>query len=409
MSKKSNQIVKLAQKVELPQELPDTDLEGTLLERGMYAVMLRQIPSARAKAAVLSLRKAYTDYNEARVSQAQELAEIIAPSGNGFTRLAKYIPAARELKSYLQAIYQNTHGLDLKDLEEDPAGVGRALAAADEIGTALVSYLIFLAEGGELPVLAGTIRVMDRLGVMTRTNSVRKAREALDSSIPAKHRLAVSFALGVIADRWCDSRKPMCWECPLLDDCPNGQKVHKDWLVQQERLTKQRAKEETRAAALAIKEEARLKREQERDAKAKVAALQKDKRRRDKANREAAKKKEADRKKKEIEKLNAAAARKRERDAEKQKTAAAKKKSASKKKAAKKGKQVVAKKSAKKATKPVAKKTAKKATKTAAKPTTKKKAATAKKTTKKAAKKATKKAAKKATKKKVAKKTPRRK
>ena len=406
MSKKSNQIVKLAEKVELPQELPDTDLEGTLLERGMYAVMLREIPSARAKAAVLSLRKAYTDYNEARVSQLQELAELIAPSGKGYTRLAKYIPAARELKSYLQAIYQNTHGLDLKELEDDPAGVGRTLAAAPEIGTALVTYLIYLADGGELPVLAGTIRVLDRLGAMTRTNSVRKAREALDSSIPAKHRLAVSFALGVIADRWCDSRKPMCWECPLLADCPNGQKVHKDWLVQQERLTKQRAKEEARAAALAIKEEARMKREQERDAKAKVAALQKEKRTREKANREAAKKKEADRKKKEVEKLKAAAAKKREREAEKLKAAAVKKKKASKKKTAKKAKKTVTKKAAKKVTKKAAKKTAKKA----AKKTTKKavKKATAKKATKKATKKAAKKAAKK-TAKKTAKKSPRRK
>jgi len=390
VSKKSDLIQDLVAKVELPHELPSTDMEGTLLERGLYAILLREIPASRARSAVQELRKDYEDYNEARVSQAQELAGAIAPKGKGLARLAKYLPAARLTKRYLQAVFQETHGLDLEFIVEDPVAGGRQLASIELLGGALTSYLLFVAEGGEMPVLAGTIRVLDRLGVMTRTSSVRKAREGLSGLIDEKDRLRVSYALAMVSDRWCDSRKPACWDCALLDDCPNGKKVFKEWKVQQERLEKQRAKEEVRMAAVAKKDAARALREAEREVKRRAADAKKAKRSREMLKREASKRVELQRKK--------AAAAKIIEDKKKAvaKEVAAKKKAASRKKAAAKkkaSKKATAKKVVKKATtkkvvkKPAAKKASTKKT-TAKKASTAKKRPAAKKTVAKKAKKA---------------------
>lgn len=409
MSKKSDLIQGLVAKVELPYPLPETGVEGTLLERGLYAVLLRELPESRARSAVAALGSKYVDYNEVRVSQAQEIALVIAPKGKGLDRLSKYLPAARLVKQYLQAIFQEIHGLDLEELKTDPVGFGRQLATIELLGASITSYLLYTAEEGELPVLAGPIRVLDRINAMARTSSVRKAREILDPMIKASDRLRVSFTLGIVADQWCDSRKPICWECPFLDTCPNGKKVYKEWVVQQERLAKQREKEEIRAAALAKKEEARAKREAEREAKALVAAQKKAEKDRSKMRKAKAKQLEAAKKKNLLRK----AADKKKADAVKKK-AAAKKKASSKKKASKSKKKATKKAAApKKSAKKVAKKASKKSA--AKKSATKKKApvkkASAKKATKKKApakkatkKKAAKKPAKKVTKKKAAKK-----
>lgn len=404
VSKKSDLLKKLIEKIELPHALPSTDVEGTLLEQGMFVVLMRELPESRAKSCLAALRKHYSDYNETRVSQPQEIAQVIAPKGKGLARLSKYLPAARLLKTYLQTIFQETHGLDLEEMRTDPVGVGRTLAGLEFVGTSLSSYLLYLAEDGEMPVLSGSVRVLDRLTLMTRTSSVRKAREAIAGLVGREDRLGAAFALGLVADRWCDSRKPLCWDCALLADCPNGKKVHKEWLVQQERLAKLKEKEDARAAVLAIKDEARAKREAVRDAKAQEVAAKKAAKTREKAKKLAVAKSAVERKKK------VAALRKvSEREQAKKKAAELKKAKAAKKKAASKAKKKASAKKAapKKAPKKAAKAAPKKAAKKSVKKVTKKpaKKATSKKTAKKVTTKATKKATKKVAKK-VAKKAP---
>ncbi|MCB9916497.1 MAG: hypothetical protein H6828_15320 [Planctomycetes bacterium] len=381
MSKKSDLAAKLLEKVELPHPLPEAPEGCTILEAGMYAVLLRDMPPARAKAALEALRKAYPDYNETRVAQAQEIAEVIAPKGKGVARLDKYKPAARLVQAYLKEVFQKSHGLDFEFVNEDPNAGMKTLSQMDFIGTALAGYLLWLMDPTGTPATPGLVRTLDRLGLMTRTSSMRKAREALDKVVPDKERLAYAYGFGVVADRWC-GKKPICWECPLLDACSTGKKIHKDWKVQQERLEKQRAKEDARQAILEKKEAARRKRDEEREAKRLEAEAKK-------AEREAQRlaliaKKVAER--------EAAAAKK---AAEKKKADEAKKKAAAQKKAAPKKaapKKVAKKAAAKKpaAKKPAAKKVVKKAAKKVAKKTTTKKAATTKKPAKKkTAKKAT--------------------
>lgn len=353
MSKKSDQIAKLLGRKDLLESLPDTGIEGSLLELGMYAVLLREVAPPRAVSIVQAMRKGYDDLNEARVAQAQELAEVIAPRGKGIAHLAKHVPAARLVKLYLQEVFQRTHGLDLDFLIEDPVGGARVVSQMPLLGSAAGSYLLYLAEKGEMPVSAGIVRVLDRLGVMTRTSSVRKVRDSLEGLVREEDRLPLAFILGQIVDRWCETRKPTCWECPMLEQCPAGKKVHREWKVQQERLEKQRRKEDARRLAQEKRDAQRRAREEERERKRlemedRKRQRQVEKERRDaerleaKKQREAERKKAAEAKKKEAERKREAERKKVEarKKAEAKRTAVAKKKAEARKKAATKKKPV---------------------------------------------------------------------
>lgn len=377
-TKKSDRISKLLSSVELRTELPGSLADRTLLEHGMFAVLLRHMAAPKALSALSSMSKAFPDWNELRVSQAQEIADAMAPRSKSKTRNASLLEAARAAKEYLFQVFQETHGLDLEFMRTDPSSGVKQLSAIPVLGNELAAYLAWVAEDHALPVSGGIVRVLDRLGAMARTSSMKKARESLEPLVDAQDALRFGMVVGMVADRWCDSRKPTCWECPLAPDCPMGKKVSKDWEAQQKRLAIQRAKEEARAEVARKKEAARLAREAEKERK--------------RLEREA----ELQRKKMHRDALANAKKNAQKAEAAKQKAAAARKKAAAKKKPS-------AKPAAKKATKKVTKKPAAKATKKVAKPATKKvtkksttKPAAAKKSTvKQATKKVTKKAAKK--------------
>jgi len=414
---KTKTVAELLQKIELGWPVPSPLDEATLLEQGMHAVVLRHVEGKKAAAAVERLRAGYADWNELRVAQAQEIANCMRLGARG-------LDAARDVRVYLQEVFQQSHGVDLEFLRDDAQASARFVTQLPFMGLGTAHFLLWLANGRQLPITAGLVRVLDRLGLISRTASVKKARAAIQPLIPAgkngSSETEVDFIvrLGEIASRWCDPRKPLCHQCTLVDDCKHGAKVFRDWKVQQERLGAQREREAMRQEALRKKEDEKRRREQERQLRKARATEEKRKREVARKARIEGKKREAEekrlakgkaklaaQKKRDDDKKKAAAAKKKA-EAERKKKAAAKKKAGTKKKAAKKPspKKPAAKKPAPK--KPAPKKPAKKATRKAAKKPTKKPAA--KKPAKKpAAKKA---AAKKAAKKKpAARKTSRRK
>ena len=343
--------------------------EFDLLEHGLMYVLTRELTPKQADATVRSLRVSWPDWNELRVSQVQELLDSIKTKSED-TALA----AGKLVLEYLQDVFIHNHGFDLGFIAEDLAAGGKAVATWPSLGVPGAHYLQWVAGDSVMPVTAGLVRVFDRLGLVERTQSYRKGLDQLSAVATGKGAGALEFALqfGIVAESWCDSRKPLCHDCPLVEDCPTGAKNFVEWKASQERQAIQRAKEEERERKRAEAEAKREARRVERDAKKTAVAMRKAK---------------ADAKKKAAKKAV--------------KKPAAKK--AAKKKAAKKvAKKPATKKAASKkaATKKVTKK---KATKKVTKKTTKK--AAPKKATKKAApKKAAKKAVKKTATKKVAKK-----
>jgi endonuclease III len=292
---KSEQVAGLLKKIELGWSIPAPLEQADLLEQGLHAVLQRHFDAKKAAATIKNLKARYPDWNELRVAQSQEIVE----AGKFGARGAK---AARDTREYLQEVFQHSHGLSLEFLREDPQATARFASSVPFIGLGTVHYLMWLAQKGELPVTGGLVRVLDRLGLVARTASLKKAREGLKPVIPARtgegDNVELEFAvrLGEVGSRWCDARKPLCHLCVLVEDCRHGKKVYRDWKVQQQRLEAQRAREAARMEALRLKEQAKAEREAERARKKAAADEQKRQRERERQEKVAAKKRQAEEK-----------------------------------------------------------------------------------------------------------------
>jgi len=269
VSKKTDLTVKLLAKIQPEHPLPEPLSEANLLEQGLYAILLRKLSPKEAKDTVVRLRNAYKDWNELRICQAQEI--------NGHLDLgSKGMSAAADVREYLQEVFQRSHGMELEFLRDDVQGSQRFVSILPFIGMGTAHYLLWLASKGELPVTPALMRVLDRVGLVSRTASPKKARAAIEPIVPngKEHEFAVRF--GEVASRWCDARKPLCHQCVLVDDCKHGKKAFRDWKIAQERLEQQRAREAARLAILQKKEDE--KRKKEEDKRKKREAIEADKR-----------------------------------------------------------------------------------------------------------------------------------
>jgi endonuclease III len=266
---------------------PPAPLEdGDLLQQGLLFVLSRTLTEAQAHQTVRALRAAYPDWNELRISQIQEFREQVKTKSDDTARAA-----CNDVRTYLQEIFQENHGFDLEFMRDDPAAAGKMISELKFLGGGAGHLLLSLASNGELPVTQGIVRVLDRVGVVARAGSVKKAKEKLAPLVPEARVRDFALRLGEVAERYCDPKKPICWECPLVEGCKHGRRVQKDWMAQQKRLEVQRKKEEKRLEILRKKDEAREKREAERSRKKAEAAARK-------AERELAKRKRAEEAKK---------------------------------------------------------------------------------------------------------------
>lgn len=343
MTKKSDQVVKLLEKIKPRWPLPAPAKDFNLLEHGMLAVLLRHVDQRKAEHAVAHLRKAYPDWNEMRVAQAQEVAAQMLGLGRRAPRadVDPWLAAARDAREFLQEVYQKTHGLELESLREDLSASAKLVQQMPHLGLAGGGFLLWLAGDKQLPVHSALVRVLDRLGLVTRAGLSKKARDVVSPLVPDGGELRFVQVFGEVADRWCDARKPICWECPLVEDCPFGKKVRSEHKVQMERLEVQRKKDDARRALVEKKEADKKKREEDRAAKKAAVIAEKLERQRARLAAAAAKKKaieDAKAKAKADAAKKKAAAEKAKADAAKAKAEAARKAAEKARKAKKSGK-----------------------------------------------------------------------
>jgi endonuclease III len=275
VTKKTEVVQKLLKKIAPRAPLPKPLKEGTLLEQGMLVVLVRHLSQDKSESVLEKLRKAYPDWNEMRVAQSQEIAAQIMTGSRHALRedVLPMIPVARDAREWLQEVYQKTHGFDLEFLKEDAAAASKLVTQMPFLGLAGGSFLLWLASGRQLAIHGALVRVLDRLGLISRTASVKKARDVIEPLVPPGEDLPFTTGFGEVADRWCLPVKPICWECPLVEECPFGRKTLQEWKVSQARLEAQRQKEEARRQVLEKKDAARRAREQARlDKKAEAEA-----------------------------------------------------------------------------------------------------------------------------------------
>jgi hypothetical protein len=398
VAKKSEVVARVVKAIQPRHPLPESPAEGfTLLEQGLYAVLHRHLTTKQAEQTVIALRGGFDDWNELRVSQAQEIAPFIKTSSRkkGLELLNDRKETALLIKDYLQDVFQEVHGLELEPLLEDAAWAGQIIAEFKVLGLVGGAWLLWVGSGGKVPVHLPLLKMLDKLGWTARTTSLTKGRDMVDKLVPAGMEREFTIAMHEIVERWGDEDAPIYAEVEALREVPAAKKAHADWVQAVKRAEVQREREEARRIAAEKKEAERLRKEEEKErkrieaeAKKKARELER-KRKVEEKKRAAAKAKEdaaKEAKRKAEEQKKAAEAQKREAAAKKEaaKKEAARKAAAAKKAAEKKAataKKAAAKKAAAKkaaAKKAAAKKAASK--KTASKKTASKKKAAAKKT-----------------------------
>jgi len=260
---------------------PKKALEGkTLLEVGLLAVLARNLTVPQAEKSLVALRNAFPDWNELRISQIQEFQGLLKGKNQKVVRIV-----ARDVKDYLQEIFQNNHGFDLEALRSDPTEASKFLTQLPFLGASAAHLMIYSVDPSVVPLSGGIVRVLDRMGLMKRTSSLRKGHAMLEKAVAPDVRIGFGARLGLVVEKWCDSKKPMCWECPLLDGCPFGARVFRDWQASQKRLEISRQRDELRR----IKEEERLRKRADIEEKRRrlIAEREASKRRREEERREA--------------------------------------------------------------------------------------------------------------------------
>ena len=148
MSKKTDFVGRLLSDVEIRTPLPTAPLkDATLLEQGAVIVLMRHLTQKQAEASVESLRAAHGDWNETRVTQAQEISSHLKCSirKTGTERLNELRPSAMALKEYLQDVFQQTHGIDIEHFREDLWAAGEIVAELTVLGTTGGAYVLWLA------------------------------------------------------------------------------------------------------------------------------------------------------------------------------------------------------------------------------------------------------------------------
>lgn len=241
MSDKSQRLAELLAKVPVPAvDLPPVD-GRSLLEVGFLCVLQRRLSSAAAEKTLAALSAACPDWNELRVSQVQEFQHLIQTKSAELSLLV-----ARDCIEFLQEIYQKIHGFNLDVIKGDMAEAARFASSLPFLGASVGHYLLYLACPGEMPISPPLVRTLDRLNLAKRTTSIKKAQAGVEGFVPESMRRDFAIRLGFVAEKWCDARKPLCWECPLVHACPFGKKVERDWKQSQRRLELARAREEER-------------------------------------------------------------------------------------------------------------------------------------------------------------------
>ncbi|QDU85179.1 Translation initiation factor IF-2 [Planctomycetes bacterium Pla163] len=389
MSKKADFLERLLDTHQPRRPFPESEVaEFNPLEQGLLMVLLRHMTQSQAEASIKALQKAYEDWNELRVSQAQEIAQHFRTSTRkkGYDKLQSFREVALDLKEYIQEVYQQTHSIALDRLVADVNDAWKMLEKMPVTGIAGGAYLMWVANR-EVPVHANLVKLLDKLDLVTKPGTGRNAVAAVSALVPKGREREFTIVMYDVLEHWEDEENPSYVSNPILQETAFGKKA----FVERETA---RAK----ADAARQKEEERIKKEEERERK----RIEAEEKKRIAAEKAARKAEEAARKKaeQEAEKKRAIEAKKVAAEKERKEREAAKKKEAAAKEAAKKKAAAAAKVAAKKE---AAKKAA--AKKAAAKKASAKKSSTKKSSTKKPA--SAKAAAKRpTTKKSVAKKAP---
>jgi endonuclease-3 len=156
---------------------PPTD--RTLLEHLLYACCLENAPFEAADEAFARLQQSFFDWNEVRVTTVAELAEHM-PS------VPDAKAAAAHLKRCLQSVFETHYAFDIEFLHKQ--NLGKSVEDLEKIKGTTPFSVAYVAQNGlgghAIPLCAGTLGVLEVLGLVNENDAKKHRVPNLERSIP---------------------------------------------------------------------------------------------------------------------------------------------------------------------------------------------------------------------------------
>jgi endonuclease-3 len=190
-----------------------------VLETLLYGILREGATPEQADAAYANLEQRFFDWNEVRVSQPAEVEAALEglPDAN--------VKAPRVI-GILQAVFEREFCFQLDEIaKKGLKNAVKILQDKFEHATDFaIGWVVQRSLGGHaLPVDAGILRCLQRLGIAEAGDDPEALRAALEHLVPKAKGSLFNDGLSRVAREFCWEDDPHCGECPLKGDCPSAQ------------------------------------------------------------------------------------------------------------------------------------------------------------------------------------------
>ena len=190
----------------------------TIIEELLYSLCRSGAGRDAADKAFRQLRERFFDWNEVRVSTAEEIAEALA-------ELPEPMPRARKIIGVLQEWFELTYSFDMEEVAQKGLKEGvKKLSRLPNIDDFSTAWVAMRGMGGHaIPLDQPALIALRRLGVIEGDETdIEAVRGGVEHVVPkAKGPLFVELVNRLAFDT-CRPEGPQCPRCVLKPDCPTG-------------------------------------------------------------------------------------------------------------------------------------------------------------------------------------------
>ncbi len=190
-----------------------------LLDRLLLLLLAKDAPAQRAQAALERLRRDFVDWNELRVSPVFEIQRSLESLEEG-----EVSPKADRLRRLVSRVFEKKNSLSLDWLKgEQPEAQDRFLDSLEALDAYMIhAFLLSLRESEEVAFHQNMSRVLQRIGLVSRTGSPSKALEGIRAIAPPEDLASFQAVLIRLGEELCGPKVVQCERCKALPLCKYG-------------------------------------------------------------------------------------------------------------------------------------------------------------------------------------------
>src|SRR5262245_7372456 len=165
------------------------------------------------------MRRDFVDWNELRVSPVFEIQRSL----EGLEE-EDVVPKAERLRKLVSRVFEKRNSLSLDWLKgEAPEAQVRFLDSLEALDAYMVhAFLLSLRDADEVVFHQNMSRVLQRIGLVSRTGSPSKALEGIRAIAPPEDLASFQAVLIRLGEELCGPKVVQCERCKALPLCKYG-------------------------------------------------------------------------------------------------------------------------------------------------------------------------------------------